>query len=130
MVDEPWDGLKGEVGPVLASIAPSAAMTDEARPDVWLWLPGVLSFSFSCSPGEAREAVLKGGVVQGLRLGLGSAGNVSEEERMGQDCLREGGFLVLEQHGSRPSKRQTSHPAWTYVSLIRVLGKPGSGSVS
>lgn len=25
MVDEPWDGLKGEVGPVLASVAPSAA---------------------------------------------------------------------------------------------------------
>lgn len=39
MADEPWDALKGEVGPVLASIAPSPGQRG-VRPDVWLWLPG------------------------------------------------------------------------------------------
>lgn len=33
-VDEPWDALKGEVGPVLASSAPSPGQRG-VRPDVW-----------------------------------------------------------------------------------------------
>lgn len=31
VVDEPWDALKGEVGPVLASVAPSPGERERAR---------------------------------------------------------------------------------------------------
>lgn len=34
MVDEPWDALKGEVGPVLASIDPLARTERGSGPDV------------------------------------------------------------------------------------------------
>lgn len=60
----------------------------EARPDAWLWLPGVAPKS--CPPhvllllDEALEAMGE----RRCRQGLSSAGNVSEEERMEHDCLR------------------------------------------
>lgn len=112
MVDEPWDGLKGEVGPVLASIAPFAAMTDEARPDVWLWLPGValLLLAACCgAEGDGERRWLSG---TGARLGLGSVGNVSEGGKNGTRLSTGRGFWYS-----------------TNTAVARVNGQPASVDV-
>lgn len=59
MVDEPWDALKGEVGPVLASIAPSPGQRG-VRPDVWHVAPR----SFLLLLLRLGKAMAKGGPVR------------------------------------------------------------------
>lgn len=59
MADEPWDALKGEVGPVLASIAPSPGQ--RRGPARCL---AVAPRSISAAAAEARELSLKGGLVR------------------------------------------------------------------
>lgn len=109
MVDEPWDGLKGEVGPVLASIAPFVAMSDEARPDVWLWLPGVALLY----PVEARKAMAKGGLVRDWsETGTGLRGK----------CFRR------RKNGTRLSTG-TGFWSTTNTAVARVNGQPASVDV-
>lgn len=121
MVDEPWDGLKGEVGPVLASIAPFAAMTDEARPDVWLWLPGVALLLLLRRRRRLRkEVVVRDWSETGTGTGL--RGKCFRRRKNGTRLSTGRGFWVLDQHGSRPSKRPASQRGRICFSLLRLLG--------
>lgn len=113
MVDEPWDALKGEVGPVLASSAPSTGhKRGPAR-------------CLAVAPRSILLLLLKPGGDGKRRScqGLGSVGYVSGEGRMGQNCLRDE-VLVLGRHGSRPNKRPAraaSQRGRVFLGL-RVLG--------
>lgn len=130
MVDEPWDGLKGEVGPVLASIAPFAAMTDEARPDVWLWLPGVALLLLLRRRRRLRkEVVVRDWSETGTGTGL--RGKCFRRRKNGTRLSTGRGFSVLDQHGSRPSKRPASQRGRICFSSAALVGKqPARRSVS